>query len=334
MGWIDVEKLAGEQHGLFTSAQAVNLGVNRAMITRKKQQGAIEQIRYGVYALASAPSDPHQEIRAAWLSLEPSQTAVQRIVNHEGPILCGTVAAEIYEAGVFYTERYDFYSSTRKQSRDEHIRVRLRNLEKEDTETVDGMLVVSPTVLVCDFLKEYYDLNDVTTLIRDLVDSRRKINWNRVEETAHKVSDGYGIPTEEIFEQLFAPALEVSSAIKSTDPNNEQYLPKEVNKYIVENWSQSMQEFNKSLRESLKPIIQMQIPKINVDVRALTETRKSLDGMVKNLAPQLSEISKRSKEIQDNMHPTLVRMQKSVENNALSTSSPNNANSSRKDVKV
>ena len=115
MGWIDIEKLAGEQHGLFTSAQAVNLGVNRAMITRKKQQGAIEQIRYGVYALASAPSDPHQEIRAAWLSLEPSQTAVQRIMNHEGPILCGTAAAEIYEVGVFYTERYDFYSSTRKQ---------------------------------------------------------------------------------------------------------------------------------------------------------------------------------------------------------------------------
>ena len=334
MGWIDVEKLAGEQHGLFTSAQAVNLGVNRATITRKKQQGAIEQIRYGVYALASAPSDPHQEIRAAWLSLEPSQTAVQRIMNHEGPILCGTVAAEIYEAGVFYTERYDFYSSTRKQSRDEHIRVRLRNLEREDTETVDGMLVVSPTVLVCDFLEEYYDFNDVTTLIRDLVDSRRKINWNRVEETAQKVSEGYGIPAEEIFEQLFAPALEVSSAIKSTDPNNGQYLPVEVNKYIMENWRQSMQEINRSLRESLKPIIQMQIPKINVDIvdiPVVAEVRKSLDNFYKNISPQFSEIIK-SKENQDNMHSALKHFRDISENNKLFTSDSISVISSREDV--
>lgn len=334
MGWIDVEKLVGEQHGLFTSAQAVNLGVNRAMITRKKQQGAIEQIRYGVYALASAPSDPHQEIRAAWLSLEPSQTAVQRIMNHEGPILCGTAAAEIYEAGVFYTERYDFYSSTRKQSRDEHIRVRLRNLEKEDTETVDGMLVVSPTVLVCDFLEEYYDLNDVTTLIRDLVDSQRKINWNRVEETAQKVSEGYGIPTEEIFEQLFTPALEVSSAIKSTDPKNELYLPKEVNKYIVENWSQSMQELNRSLRESLKPILQMRIPKINADIPVVAEVRKSLDNFHKNISPQFSEIIKRNKENQDNMHSALKHFRDISENNTLSISNSINNNSSREDVEI
>lgn len=334
MGWIDIEKLAGEQQGLFTSAQAVNLGVNRAMITRKKQQGAIEQIRYGVYALASAPSDPHHEIRAAWLSLEPSQTAVQRIMNHEGPILCGTAAAEIYEVGVFYTERYDFYSSTRKQSRDKHIRVRLRNLEKEDVETVDGMLVVSPTVLVCDFLEEYYDLNDVTTLIRDLVDSRRKISWNRVEETAQKVSEGYGIPTEEIFEQLFAPALEVSSAIKSTDPNNEQYLPKEVNKYIVENWSQSMQELNRSLRESLKPILQMHIPKINVDIPVVVEMRKSLDNFHKNIYPQLSEISKKNKEIQDNMYSTLSHPREVTENNTLSISNSINNNSSRENFEI
>ena len=38
-----------------------------------------------------------------------------------------------------------------------------------------------------------------------------------------------------------------------------------------------MQEINRSLRESLKPIIQMQIPKINVDVRALLRHRKSLE---------------------------------------------------------
>ena len=113
------------------------------------------------------------------------------------------------------------------------------------------------------------------------MDSRRKINWNRVEETAQKVSEGYGIPTEEIFEQLFAPALEVSSAIKSTDPNNEQYFPKEVNKYIVENWGQSMQEFNRSLRESLKPILQMRIPKINVDIPVVVEVRKSLDIFIR-----------------------------------------------------
>ncbi|MDO4884906.1 MAG: type IV toxin-antitoxin system AbiEi family antitoxin domain-containing protein [Rothia sp. (in: high G+C Gram-positive bacteria)] len=329
MGWIDIEKLAGEQHGLFTSAQAVNLGVNRAMITRKKQQGAIEQVRYGVYALASAPNDPHRDMRAAWLSLEPSRTTTERVINRKGPILCATAAAEVYGVGVFYTERYDFYSSTRKQSRDEHVRVRLRNLEKEDLETVDGMLVVSPTVLVCDFLEEYYDLNDVTTLVRDLVDSRRKINWNRVEETTQKVSDGYGIPSEEIFEQLFAPALEVSSAIKSTDPKNELYLPTEVNKYIMENWNQSMQEINRSLRESLKPILQMNIPKINVDIPAIAEVRKSV---YKSIAPQLSEIGRRAMDIQDNMYPTLSHLREITENNTLSISNSINKNSSREDV--
>lgn len=326
MGWIDVEKLAGEQYGLFTSAQAVNLGVNRAMITRKKQQGAIEQIRYGVYALASAPSDPYQEIRAAWLSLEPAQTAVERIKNHEGPILCDTAAAEVYGAGVFYTERFDFYSSTRKQSRDELIRVRLRNLDDEDTETIEGMLVVSPTVLVCDFLEEYYDLNDVTTLVRDLMDSRRKINWNRVKETAQKVSDGYGISAEEIFEQLFTPALEISSAIKSTDPKNEIYLPIEMNKYITENWSRQMQEIGRRLRELFKP----HISESNADVSAAPQLQKLMDNSSKNLAP-FQEISRKN---QESMLPMVKRMQEGFGNNTSYTSDSINANSSNKDVET
>lgn len=331
MAWIDVEKLAGEQHGLFTSAQAVARGVNRAMITRKKQQGAIEQLRHGVYALASAPSDPYQEIRAAWLSLEPAQTAVERIKNHEGPILCDTAAAEVYGAGVFYTDRYDFYSSTRKQSRDELIRVRLRHLEDEDIEMVDGILVVSPTVLVCDFLTEYYDLNDITTLVRDLVDAQRKINWNRVEETAQKVSDGYGISAEEIFEQLFTPALEISSAIKSTDPKNERYLPAEVNKYITEYWSRQMQEINRSLSDSIKPILQMQIPKVNVDVSAITQSQKLIDGISKNLTRQIpfKEIFMKN---QKNIYNASELIREALKNNASYTSSSINANSPSKDV--
>ena len=95
-----------------------------------------------------------------------------------------------------------------------------------------------------------------------------------------------------------------------------------------------MQEINRSLRDSLKPILQMRIPKINVDIPVVVELRKSLDSFHKNISPQFSEIGRRAKEIQDNMYPTLSHLREITENNTLSISNSINNNSSREDVEI
>lgn len=217
--------LAGEQEGLFTSAQALVRGMSRSDINRRMKQGYITQVRHGVYLLISAPTDMHREVRAAWLSLDPAKTARQRLQNKNGAVLCSTTAAEIYGAGIFYPERKDFYSPIRKQSSDKTIRIRIRKLDVEDINIVDGFLVVSPTVLVCDFLQEGRDIDDIAEVVRDLVQAEYELDWQKVFNFLPRTAARDGISALEITKTLMSPLLELALPISPYQLDNAYFPP-------------------------------------------------------------------------------------------------------------
>lgn len=226
MTWGDVLKLTGEQNGLFTSAQALALGMTRSDINRRMRQGYTTQIRHGVYAMINAPADIHREVRAAWLALDPAKILLERLGELDGIVLCSTSAAEIYGAGIFYSECKEFYSPERKQTSDTNIRIRTRKLEAGDTHIVDGLPVVSPTILICDFLREGRDLDDIAEVVRDLAKAEYEMDWNKIFELLPRMSVRDGIPAREIAKVLMSPLLELSLPI-SPYQLHEEYLPPE-----------------------------------------------------------------------------------------------------------
>ena len=80
-----VSQLAGGQWGLITTAQAEREGVTRLQLARLASAGILERVDRGVYATTSSPTE-HRTLRAAWLTLDPSRTAEERLAD---PIASG-----------------------------------------------------------------------------------------------------------------------------------------------------------------------------------------------------------------------------------------------------
>jgi very-short-patch-repair endonuclease len=55
-------RLAGEQHGLFTTAQSVDHGLGPDVVRQWARTGAIRRVRRSVWAVVGAPSTPEQNV--------------------------------------------------------------------------------------------------------------------------------------------------------------------------------------------------------------------------------------------------------------------------------
>lgn len=74
-----LEELSAMQWGLVTTGQAKQVGVRRLWLSRLMDRGVLQRIRLGVYALPSATHGPLQELQAAWLTTDRTQTLEERL---------------------------------------------------------------------------------------------------------------------------------------------------------------------------------------------------------------------------------------------------------------
>ncbi len=90
--------IPGAQFGYFTRAQASAVGVEDFSLTRSVDRGYIQRLGHGVYRVVGAGDDPLQDLRVAWLRLEPARSPRERTlhpdtwVSHES-VTCGPVRA-------------------------------------------------------------------------------------------------------------------------------------------------------------------------------------------------------------------------------------------------
>lgn len=94
-----VASLAEGQWGMFTTAQAEELGVSRVDVARLVSGQLARRLRHGVHIMAGAPSSPIEEIRAEWLATEPSRSAGARRDYPEPVIVSDESAAAVHGVG-------------------------------------------------------------------------------------------------------------------------------------------------------------------------------------------------------------------------------------------
>ncbi|MCC7107426.1 MAG: type IV toxin-antitoxin system AbiEi family antitoxin domain-containing protein [Chloroflexi bacterium] len=61
--------IASEQHGYFTTEQAVQCGYARNTLTHHVSRGAFQRVSRGVYRFRDYPSSPVEPVVAAWLAI-------------------------------------------------------------------------------------------------------------------------------------------------------------------------------------------------------------------------------------------------------------------------
>lgn len=290
MSLSDVSYLASEQAGLFTTAQASKLGIDRVKLHRGVQQGILRSPRRGVYAFESSPFPPDEELRAAWLSLNPSHTVAERLQIPQDIVICTTSAAAHYGIGDFDTYQHEFYTARRKQSRADDIRLRIRDLNADDVDIVQGLPLTTPTRIVLDLLSERFDLGHISRMIFDAVRKGLQIEWPRIAEQASKLSATYDLDPEGLILSL-GEASESPSDTARTALSMMGSFP-EINHYFTKQLADSMREISiKILSSPQMTEVAANAGKIMNSVPALQALQDTSTELTKDITVPLQNIS-------------------------------------------
>ncbi len=103
-------------------------------------------------------------------------------------IVASASAAEVYGVGDFYTQQYEFYSRERKQISFGDIHLSRRQDMSAEATIVEGLPLVPPTRLICDFLREGRDLEKVSLVLQELIQKEYEVHWSDVVDAVHKYS--------------------------------------------------------------------------------------------------------------------------------------------------
>jgi predicted transcriptional regulator of viral defense system len=167
--------LAAEQWGLFTTAQAGQVGVSSQQLARLAGQGVLERVRHGVYRVAGAPPGQRDHVRAAWLALRPAQTAGERLGGGTGTepedveVVSHRSAATLHGLGDLDADRAEFTVATRRQSRDRDVRFHLATLAPGEWTVLDGLPVTSVERTLADLARGHLDGGHLAGVVRDAV---------------------------------------------------------------------------------------------------------------------------------------------------------------------
>jgi len=187
-----VSRLAAGQWGLLTAAQAEREDVTRSQLTRLADAGVLERVERGVYATTSS-TDQNRALRAAWLALDPAQTAEERLANPVGAgVISHTSAAGLHKLGDLLDDVPEVTYPHRKQTR-RGIRLHRGDLTEADITLVDGLPTTTAERTVADLLRDGHDPEHIAQIIGQGV-RRGVIDLPDLAEHLEPLARRYGQP--------------------------------------------------------------------------------------------------------------------------------------------
>lgn len=164
----ELAEISASQWGMVTSSQAAERGVTRLDLSRLTDTGDLVRISQGVYKHAAAPSGAHLDVRAAWLSSDPTRLASERLDDgHRGVVVSGQTAAWLYDIGDLRSNRTELTTPIRRQTQRADVHYRQRDLSEQDVTIHDGLPVTTPERTIADLVEDRTDLSIVANALRD-----------------------------------------------------------------------------------------------------------------------------------------------------------------------
>jgi predicted transcriptional regulator of viral defense system len=190
---LDLADLAAEQWGLVTTAQARRVGVSPQTVARLTNQGALERMTHGVYRLTGTPPSPLDNLRAAWLALEPARRANERLREHAPAVVSHRSAAAIHELGDLEADEFEFTIAERKQSRRPDIRIHRGQIGSEEWMAIDGLPVTTVVRTVADLADAHLDGGHLASVVRDAL-TRRQADDQQLIDVLRQHAHRYNAP--------------------------------------------------------------------------------------------------------------------------------------------
>ena len=165
-----LSRVASDQWGMLTAAQARRLGVSRVDLSRLVKDGTVEPVPGAarVYRLSGVPEDPDQDpVRAAWLQLGKGRLWEERVRDVDA-VVSHRSAAHVRGLGDLIPWVHEFYVPTRVRLRRTDLRLRVRpTIERSDWNLSGGLPVCAIEKIVADLLADHEDESAVAQIVRD-----------------------------------------------------------------------------------------------------------------------------------------------------------------------
>ncbi|MHA3946676.1 hypothetical protein [Cellulomonas bogoriensis] len=138
--------------------------MTRVQLARLTSADVLERVDRGVYATPAAPAE-HRALRAAWLTLDPTCTAEERLAD---PVSAGvashTSAAALHRLGELLDDVPELTHTGRKQSR-RGVRLHRLTLTDADVTIIDGLPTTTEERTATDLLRDGHDPDHIAQII-------------------------------------------------------------------------------------------------------------------------------------------------------------------------
>ncbi|OLB76440.1 MAG: hypothetical protein AUI14_18880 [Actinobacteria bacterium 13_2_20CM_2_71_6] len=188
----ELADIATAQWGMVTTAQAGSVDVSPQAVARLASSGDLERLAHGVYRIAGSPPGPHDEVRAAWLGLDPRRTAGERIAGDTVEVVSHRSAALLHDLGDVDSDILEFSAPTRRQTRRSDIHLHRRTVAGSDWTLVDGLPVTTPLRTISDLAAARLDLGHLAGIVRDALVGHH-LSVSSVAEVLDQHAKAYGV---------------------------------------------------------------------------------------------------------------------------------------------
>ncbi len=167
---IALADLAAAQWGLVTTSQANEEGVSRTHLNRLTIAGVLVRLTHGVYAMRTSAGEDLLDLRCAWLTLDPTRLAADRLTDPTpAAVVSHASAAHLHGHGDLLADRHEFTVPTRKQTRRPELHLHRGNLPAADVTVHHGLPVTTPTRTVLDLISAHHDGEHVAGVLAGAV---------------------------------------------------------------------------------------------------------------------------------------------------------------------
>ncbi|MEG1561885.1 MAG: type IV toxin-antitoxin system AbiEi family antitoxin domain-containing protein [Raoultibacter sp.] len=187
--------LASSQWGLFTSAQALVLGVNRIQLARMLGDGRIESVSYGTYRLAAGEETNHCGLKASWLSLYPKPSAFERLrARPYDAVVMGRTAACMHGDTDMYETPYVFAIKKGKRTAREDVKLFPWEIDEQDIVIIEGLPVSSVERTIADLVRMRDDPSLVGNFMAGASKRGHNVNETRLATLLAPLASRNGFP--------------------------------------------------------------------------------------------------------------------------------------------
>lgn len=135
-------------------------------------KGDLRRLTHGVYRLTGTPPGPHDDLRAAWIALDPKLTAAERIAAGPTEVVSHRSAAAFHELGDLDADVLEFTASVRRQTRRNDVRIHRGTLNDDDWTLANGLPVTTLVRTIKDLAHDHVDLGYLAGVVRDALVQR------------------------------------------------------------------------------------------------------------------------------------------------------------------